>query len=411
MKDLYTTLKERGFIYQMTNEEEVKKLVNGKTTIYLGIDPTADSLHIGHCFPLIMLKYFQEAGHKIIILIGGATAQIGDPTGKTDMRKMIGSDFINNNLEKIKNIIGKFLKVDGENAITFVNNADWYKDYSFVDFMQNIGVHFNVNKMLSSDAYTKRLEQGGLTFLEMSYMLMQAYDFVYLNRNYDCRLEVGGSDQWGNILAGADLGRKLNNLENKDEEAFQGLTCNLLTNAEGVKMGKTEKGAIWVDKEKTSVFDFYQYFYNVKDEDTKKLLTYFSRMPISEIDELVTKDIRLAKRTMAYEVTKLVHGKDEADKVLLAVTNLFGDKTNLTDVPFVEINESQLPLNIIDALTLTKLVISKSEGRRMVEQGAVSLNNEVIKSFDYLLKEKDFQNNEVLLKRGKKNYFKIILKK
>ena len=273
MKNLFETLKERGYIYQTTNQEEVKKLLNGEPTVaYVGIDPTADSLHLGHCLPLVMAKYLQDAGHKIIIVLGGATAMIGDPSGKTDMRKMVTSDFVNKNRPGIEESISKFIRLDGDNPAIIVNNADWFKGYDYIDFMRDIGVHFNVNKMLSCDAYAKRIENGGLTFFEMGYMLMQAYDFVYLNKKYGCRLEFGGSDQWANILAGADLGRKLAIMEGKDAETFQAFTNVLLLNADGKKMGKTEKGALWVNKEKCSPYEFYQYFYNCDDRDVEKLL-------------------------------------------------------------------------------------------------------------------------------------------
>ena len=411
-KGLFEILKERGYIYQTTNEEEVKKLCNGKPmTIYLGIDPTADSLHIGHCFPLIILRYFQEAGHKIIILLGGATAMIGDPTGKRDMRKMVTSEFINSNLGEIKKIVGNFLQLEGDNPVTFVNNYDWFKDMNYVGFMREIGVHFNVNTMLATDAYKTRLEEGGLTFFEMGYMLMQAYDFVHLNEKYGCRMQMGGSDQWANILAGANLGRKLSIAQGKDAETFQAFTCPLLLNAEGKKMGKTEKGAIWVLKNKTSPYEFYQYFYNQSDESVEHLLKVLTRVPLNEIKLLMNGDIRQAKQRMAYELTKFVHGKEEADNALLTSQNLFANGGGeINNAPTLKIDKNSLKEKLlIDVAIDGKIFSSKSEARRIIEQGGLSLNGEKVNSFNQLLNEKDFDKGYALIKKGKKQFLKLIL--
>ena len=410
MNSLYEELKNRGYIYQTTNEEKVKEILDGEPrTIYMGIDPTADSLHIGHCFPLIVLRKLQDRGHKVIVLIGGATAMVGDPTGKTDMRKMITQDFINKNLESVKTIIGKFLKTEGDNPVTIVNNHDWFKEFHYIEFMREVAVHFNVNKMLASDACKTRLNEGGLTFFEMGYQLMQAYDFFYLNRNYGCVLQIGGSDQWANILAGADYGRKINNLEGKDEEAFQAMTIPLLTNSEGKKMGKTEKGAVWVLKEKMSPFEFYQYFYNIQDKDVEKMLKLLTNVSLEEIEELIKGDIRIAKQRMAYEITKFVHGEEEADNALKVSLEMYS-QDNFDDAPSVQIDKSKVEnIKLIDLLCDVQFMASKSEARRMIEQNAVSVNGEKVKDIDKIITLTDFNDGYLLLKRGKKNYLKVEL--
>ena len=411
MKSLFEELKSRGYIYQMTNEEKIKEILDGEPrTIYMGIDPTADSLHIGHCFPLIVLRKMQDYGHKVIVLIGGATAMVGDPTGKTDMRKMVTQEFINNNLNSVKRIIGQFLRTDGDNPVTIVNNYDWFSKFSYIDFMREVAVHFNVNKMLASDACKTRLNEGGLTFFEMGYQLMQAYDFFYLNRNYGCVLQIGGSDQWANILAGADYGRKINNLEGKDEEAFQALTVPLLTNSEGKKMGKTEKGAVWVLKEKMSPFEFYQYFYNIQDKDVEKMLKLLTNVPLEEIEELMKGDIRVAKQRMAYEITKFIHGQTDADEALKVSIEMF-KQDNFEDAPAVNFEKAKVVngIKFVDLMVEVGFFASKSEARRMIEQNAVSINGEKIKDIDLVFTEKDFINSELLVKKGKKNFIKVVL--
>ena len=406
---LFEKLQERGFIYQMTDEKNVRDILNGKpSTMYVGIDPTADSLHIGHCFPLIVARYLQKAGHKVIVLLGGATAMIGDPTGKTDMRKMIDSDFINRNRDKIEGIIGKFLQLDGDNPATIVNNADWFRGYEYISFMRDIGVHFNVNKMLACDAYTRRLEEGGLTFFEMGYMLMQAYDFVRLHEDRGCVLEFGGSDQWANIVAGADLGRKLA-LEQGKDETYEAFTTPLLTNYEGKKMGKTEKGAIWVDKNKTTPYEFYQYFYNVDDKDVEKLLKFFTEFSMSEINDIMQGDIRDAKRKMAYEVTKLVHGKIEADAAMKQAIDVFSGN-DLSNAPEIALTEEELFVAIPDLLVNTKLCATKSDARRMMEQGAITFNDEKMSDFKRVVTDSDLENGYAILKKGKKNIVKVVRK-
>ena len=403
---LYETLVERGYIYQTTNEEQVRKLLNGEPTcMYVGIDPTADSLHIGHCLPLILAKYLQDAGHKIIIVLGGATAMIGDPSGRNDMRAMVQSDFVEKNRAGIEKAISKFIKLDGDNPALVLNNAEWFKGYDYIDFMRDIGVHFNVNKMLSCDAYTSRLASGGLTFFEMGYMLMQAYDFVYLNKHYGCRVEFGGSDQWANIVAGADLGRKLSILEGKDPETFQAFTHVLLLNAEGKKMGKTAKGALWVNKDKCSPYDFYQYFYNSDDRDVERFFKILTYLPLEDIAEIMKSDIRDAKRRLAFEITKLVHGEEEAKNAEETAKALFSGGVDLENAPTLKISEF---LNMADLLVQAKFASSKGEARRLIEQGGITLNNEKVDSFTRFLTAEDFEKGYALLKKGKKSFIKIV---
>lgn len=405
---LFETLKERGYVYQMSDEDAVRKIVNGKpTTVYVGIDPTADSLHIGHFFSLMMIKYFQDAGHRVIVLIGGATAMVGDPSGRTDLRKMLTQKEVDHNLNEVKSIIERFVSTTGTNPAMIVSNSEWFKGYDYINFMRDVGRFFNVNKMLANDAYARRLEEGGLTFLEMGYMLMQAYDFVHLYDKYGCNLEIGGSDQWGNMTAGIELARKMA-LDGDKDRPLQCLTCPLLTNSEGQKMGKTAKGALWVAREKTSVYDFYQYFYNVQDKDVETLLRLFTRIPLDEIKKLVSTDIIEAKRKMAFEITKLVHGENEAITAQNMAQSLFQQGGD--NAPEFEIANFQ-EMNICDLLVLTKLCSSKSDARRMIEGGGITMKGEKVTRFDQIVTKKDFDNDSLLLRKGKKNFIKVVLKK
>lgn len=408
MNNLYETLKERGYIYQVTDEDKVREILNGEPiTAYVGVDPTADSLHIGHCLPLILAKYLQDAGHRVIVVMGGATAMIGDPSGKSDMRKMVTADFIESNKAGIRESIGKFLRLDGDNSAMILNNLDWFKGYDYLDFMRDIGVHFNVNQMLACDAYKNRLENGGLTFFEMGYMLMQAYDFVYLNKTYGCCLEFGGSDQWANILAGANLGRKLALRDGKDPEIFQAFTNTLLLNAEGKKMGKTEKGALWVNAEKCSPYDFYQYFYNCFDADVEKLFKILTYLSLDEIASIMSGDIRDAKHRLAYEITRLVHGKDEADKASTSAKNVFSGN-NMADAPEYSIDSTDVSL--IDVLVECGLCSTKSEARRLMDENAISLDGIKVKDYYTMLSAEHFAKGYVVLQKGKKNFRKITIK-
>lgn len=410
IQNLFEVLRERGYVYQATHEDKIREALNGEPiTFYLGIDPTADSLHIGHFFALMMFRYLQDAGHKGILVVGGATALIGDPSGKSDMRKMLTKEEVQHNLEEVKTLAKRFIKTDGDNPAIILSNAEWMKEYSFVDFMRDIGVHFNVNKMLASEVYANRLEEGGLTFLEMGYMLMQSYDFVFLNKNYGCKLQIGGSDQWGNIVAGVNLLRKTNFHNDDEVDEIFGLTCPLLMTKEGKKMGKTENGTLWVAREKTTVFDFYQYFFNVKDEDTEQLLRLFTRVPLDQIISLCKEDIIAAKRLMAYEITKLVHGEEEADKAAATAIALFSKNAVSEDMPQVELDRNLIRngVNIVDLLAASGFISSKSEARRLVVQGGIYLNNEKVEDVQQLVTEAMLTENYVILKRGKKSYLKV----
>lgn len=411
MTNLFEILKERGYIYQITHEDKVREALNGEPiTFYLGIDPTADSLHIGHFFALMMFRYLQDAGHRGILVIGGATALIGDPSGKSDMRKMLTKEEVHHNLEEVKALAKRFIRTDGDNPAIIVSNSEWMSGYDFVDFMRDIGVHFNVNTMLSAETYANRLKEGGLTFLEMGYMLMQSYDFMFLNKKYGCRLQIGGSDQWGNIVGGINLLRKANFKNDDEADEIFGLTCPLLMTKEGKKMGKTENGTLWVAREKTTVFDFYQYFFNVKDEDTEVLLRLFTRVPLDKIITLCKEDIVSAKRLMAYEITKLVHGKEEADKVVNTVEALFSKNSTSEHMPKVKVDKNLLDngINIVDLLSITNFINSKSEARRLILQGGICLNNKKVEGIKMLVTGDNLEDDYVILKRGKKNYLKVI---
>ena len=405
----FDILLERGFVFQATHLEETKKLLeSGPITFYLGIDPTADDLHIGHFFALQMFKILQDCGHRGILLVGGATAMIGDPSFKSDMRKLLTKEEVDRNVREINSILHRFIDVDGDNPAIIVNNADWIRGKGFVDFMRTVGIHFNVAQMLSADAYKKRLEQGGLTFFEMSYMLMQAFDFVHLNDTFDCVLEIGGSDQWGNIIAGVDLSRKMSNKDGEERPLMMGLTCPLLTNANGVKMGKTEKGTLWVSREKSSSFDFFQHFVNCLDEDVERLLRFFTKLPVKEIETMCKENIVEAKKLMAFEVTKLVHGEDEAKKVLKTSEELFTNKgISESNMPTIEIGVREEMISIIDLLAISKIVSSKSEARRLLEQNGIEVNGNKAKLEDVI----DVKNNkEIILKKGKKTFLKVLIK-
>ena len=407
-KKLYDILKERGYVKDLTHEQEIIDLVNGEPmTFYLGIDPTADSLHIGHFFALTMFRWLQDFGHHGIILIGGATALIGDPTGKSDMRKMLSKEEVAHNKAEVKELVKRFVRTDGDNPAIIVDNADWIMDQTYVDFMRDIGVHFNVNNMLAADCYKKRLENGGLTFLEMGYMLMQAFDFVHLNKEFDCRLQIGGSDQWGNILAGADLSRKIGFSEGKKIDPLFGFTCPLLIKADGEKMGKTATGTLWVSRDKTTPFDFFQAWINSFDEDVERSLSFFTRMEISDIKELCIKDIREAKKLLAFEVTKLVHGEEEAIKARQTAEELFSNKGVSENMPSIKFDSNKLDINVLDLLTEVGIVSSKSEGRRLMEQNGISINQEKETNTDRIITKEDFVNGELIVQKGKKVFLKV----
>ncbi len=413
-KKAFDILKERGYIYQATNEERIKEMLNEgePKTFYLGIDPTADSLHIGHFFALTMVRRLQKMGHHPIIVIGGATALIGDPSGKKDMRKMLTKEQVEHNKKEVKELVKRFVDVEGENKALILDNSEWINPESYIDFMRKIGVHFNVNKMLATDCYKNRLEEGGLTFLEMGYMLMQAYDFVYLNEKYGCTIEIGGSDQWANMVAGVELARKMDYANEKEDRALQTVTCPLLIKADGEKMGKTASGTLWVSRNKTTVYDFYQMFINSYDEDVERLLSFFSDYEIEEIKKMCKEDIRNAKKIMAYEVTKLVHGEEEATKVKKASEEIFANKGKSDNVETFEITKNDLEKGIllIDLLANAKLVSSKSEGKRMIEQNGISLNGKKETDTSKIITQEDFEKDELIIQKGKKSFKKIIIK-
>lgn len=407
--DAFDKLERRGFVFQTTHLEEMKKsLQEGPITFYIGIDPTADDLHIGHFFGLQMARILQDCGHRCIVLVGGATALIGDPTNKTNMRKMLSKEEVDRNAREISDIIKRFVRMDGDNPAIIVNNADWLKPISYIDFLRDVGVNFNVNEMLSKDLYKNRLEKGGLTFMEMGYMLMQSFDFVHLNDKFNCILQIGGSDQWGNICGGVELSRKMNFRDGTQRPLMMGLTCPLLTNANGIKMGKTEKGTLWVSREKTSAFEFFQHFINCLDADVERLLKFFTDIDVEEIEKMCNDNIVSAKKLMAFEVTKLVHGETEAIKAQQTAQNLFANKNSATENIPVEVIENVKEINILDFLSNLSIIKSKSDARRLIEQGGIEIDN--IKKTD--IKEILTLNKgqELIVKKGKKTFLKILIK-
>ena len=407
MRNVYDVLKERGLIAQVTHEEEVRNLLgNEKVTFYIGFDPTADSLHVGHFLQMVVMKHMQMHGHRPIALVGGGTGHIGDPSGRTDMRQMMTADIIDHNCECFKKQLSSVIDFSEGKAL-MVNNADWLLKLNYVDFLRDIGACFSVNKMLTAECFKQRLEKG-LSFLEFNYMLMQSYDFLMLSRDYDCKLELGGDDQWSNILGGIELCRR------KDQKQVYGMTFTLLTNSEGKKMGKTQSGALWLDPEKTSPYDFYQYWVKVDDADVIKCLKLLTFLPLEEIEEMAKykdAEINKAKRVLAYEVTKLVHGEEEANKVKAAAEAVFGGGTNSADMPTTEITKAELAegMTILDVLVKASLASSKGEARRLVQQGGVSLNGEKVTDIAFAITEAAFTDGEATIKKGKKVFHRIVL--
>ena len=402
MTNVFDILEQRGYIEQMTHPKEIKELF-GKESVpfYIGIDPTADSLHVGHFVSLMVASHMQKCGHKPIILVGGGTATIGDPSGKTDMRKMLSREQINKNVEGIRKQVEKFVDFEGDNGAIIVNNADWLLDLKFVDFMREIGSLFSVNKMLAAECYKQRLETG-LTFFEMSYMLMQSYDFWHLYNEYGCKLQMGGNDQWSNVIGGVDLIRKIGK-----DDSF-GLTFKLLTTKEGKKMGKTEKGALWLDPEKTSPYEFYQYWRNIEDDSVETVLKMLTFLPVEQIEELTKyKDERMneAKKVAAYEITKLVHGEDEAKKAEEASNALFNGQGNLDNMPSTKIDNANI--SIVDAIVVAGIAPSKGQARTLINQGGISLNDEKVSDVSYVLSDSDFKDGFAILRKGKKVFHKL----
>ncbi|GAA0717453.1 tyrosine--tRNA ligase [Clostridium malenominatum] len=405
MTNVYDILLERGYIKQTTHEDEIKELLaKEKVTFYIGFDPTADSLHIGHFLPLMMMSHMQKAGHRPIALVGGGTVMVGDPSGKTDMRKMLTIESINENAEAIKKQLSRFIDFSNDKAI-MVNNADWLLKLNYVEFIRDIGVHFSVNKMLTAECFKQRLEKG-LSFLEFNYMLMQGYDFLELYKRYGCTMQLGGDDQWSNMLAGADLIRR------KEGKPAFAMTCTLLTNSEGMKMGKTVNGALWLDKEKTTPYEFYQYWRNVDDADVEKCLALLTFLPMEEVRRLgglQGSEINEAKKVLAYEVTKLIHGEEEAQKASAAAEALFGGGKDMSNVPTSYITKAQLNASLLDVLVETKIIPSKAEGKRLIQQGGLNLNDNKVTDINAIITKEDFLDGSAIIRRGKKNYNRIVL--
>ena len=400
----FEEIKRRGLLAQLTDEDEIKELINnGKATFYIGFDPTADSLHVGHFMALCLMKRLQMAGNKPIALLGGGTAMIGDPSGKTDMRKMMTKETINHNVECFKKQMSRFIDFSDGKALV-VNNGDWLLDLNYVDILREVGAHFSVNKMLTFECYKQRMERG-LTFLEFNYMIMQSYDFYKLYTDYGCNMQFGGDDQWANMLGGTELIRK-----KLGKDAYA-MTITLLLNSEGKKMGKTEKGAVWLDPEKTSPYDFFQYWRNVDDNDVIKCLKMLTFVPIEEIENMERTmkgaELNKAKEILAYELTKLVHGSEEADKCIKAARDVFSGAGNSENMPTTSINADELENNEIGILTLlvkTGLASSNGEGRRLVQQGGISVND--TKIIDPTVKID--LSNEIIIRKGKKVFHKAV---
>lgn len=401
MQDVFNELMQRGYIEQTTHDE-IKELLNKESIpFYIGFDPTADSLHVGHFVSMMVASHMQKAGHKPIILIGGGTATIGDPSGKTDMRRMMSREEINHNVECFKVQLSKFLSFEGDNAAIIVNNADWLLSLNFVEFMREIGSLFSVNKMLAAECYKQRMEKG-LTFFELGYMLMQSYDFLYLHDHYGCKLQMGGNDQWSNILGGVDLIRRIGHSDS------YGLTFKLLTTKEGKKMGKTEKGALWLDAKKTSPYEFYQYWRNIDDADVKNVLNLLTFLPLEEIDKLTAyqdERINQAKKVAAYEITKLIHGKEEADKAEEAANALFEGNGNLDNMPKTKLDSPSISL--LDTMIKIGFAPSKGQARTLISQGGISINDKKIEDVNYVLSSNDFADGYAILRKGKKVYHKL----
>lgn len=408
MNNVYDVLKERGYLKQFTDEEAIKKLLGEeKVTFYIGFDPTADSLHVGHFIAMMFMAHMQKFGHRPIALVGGGTAMIGDPSGRTDMRKMMTKETIDHNVACIKKQMEKFIDFSEGKAI-LANNADWLLGLNYIDFIRDIGSLFSVNRMLAAECFKSRMENGGLSFLEFNYMLMQGYDFYVLNEKYNCKMELGGDDQWSNIIAGINIVRK------KKQQETYGMTCTLLTNSEGKKMGKTAKGALWLDPAKTTPYEFYQYWRNIDDADVEKCLSLLTFIPMDEVRRLASlkdAEINKAKVVLAYEITKMIHGEEEATKAKAAAEALFGAGNNMDNVPTKEISRENLGVELTEFLSVNKVLKNKSEGRRLIEQNGMSVNDEKISDVKYAITEEVFgEKDYIMVKMGKKRFLKIVLK-
>ena len=402
--NVFEELKERGLIAQMTHEEEIKRLLDTeKVTFYIGFDPTADSLHIGHFLQLVVMAHMQRAGHTPIALIGGGTAMVGDPTGRTDMRKMMTEEVIEHNSNCFKKQMSNLIDFSDGKAM-MVNNADWLLDLNYIKFLREIGVHFSVNRMLTFECFKTRLEKG-LSFIEFNYMLMQSYDFYKLFNEKNCVLELGGDDQWSNIIGGIELIRRING-----KEAY-GMTFTLLTTSDGKKMGKTQNGAVWIDPEKTTPYEFFQYWRNIDDADVircMKMLTFIPLEEIREFEKCSGSEINSLKERLAYEITSMVHGKDEADKAIVTARDLFSGKGDTENMPSTAISLSA-PIDLTELLVTVGLCSSKGEGRRLIEQGGIALNDNKITDVFSKVDNSLFNNGELIIKKGKKIFHKVTI--
>ncbi|MFR9061245.1 tyrosine--tRNA ligase [Eubacterium callanderi] len=407
MENVFDVLKERGMIEQCTNEEEIRKLLGSESvTFYIGFDPTADSLHVGHFIQIMVMAHMQRYGHRPIALIGGGTTMIGDPSGRQDLRQVMTKERIAENGEKFKKVFEKFLTFEDDRAM-MVNNAEWLLPLNYIEFLRDVGSHFSVNRMLTAECYKSRMEKG-LTFLEFNYMLLQAYDFYVLHKNYGCKMQFGGNDQWSNIIAGAELVRR------KDAQTVYGMTFSLLTTSEGIKMGKTAKGALWLDPEKTSPYEFYQYWRNVADADVEKCLAMLTFLPMDEVHRLGSlegSEINKAKEILAYEVTAMVHSKEDADKAQEASRALFAGGVKTDDIPSVDLSRDALGdgMEILTLLDAAGLIPSRSEGRRLVQQGGIEVDGNKITDIKALVTPADFKDDAIIVKKGKKVYRQIKL--
>jgi len=408
MSNVYDVLAERGFIEQATHEEEVRSLLaNESVSFYIGFDPTADSLHVGHFIQIMVMMHMQRHGHRPIALCGGGTGMVGDPSGRSDMRKMLTVEQIEHNVAIFKKQFARFIDFGQDKAI-IVNNADWLLSLNYIEFLRDIGRFFSVNRMLAAECFKNRLESG-LSFLEFNYMLMQAYDFLELYRRFNCKMQLGGSDQWSNIIAGVDLIRKA------DNASAYGLTFKLLVTSEGKKMGKTEAGALWLDPEKTSPYEFYQYWRNVDDPDVKNCLALLTFLPMDEVNRLCSfsgSELNKAKEVLAFEITRLVHGEDEAVKARAAASSLFGGGAEGGSIPTTEFDKTVFDkgIDIISLLSQAGLISTNSEGRRLVQQGGVMLNGEVVTDFNMVVTSGDLENDKLMLRKGKKVYHRVVIK-
>ena len=404
VKNVYDVLKERGLIAQVTHEEEIRELLGReKVTFYIGFDPTADSLHVGHFLQMVVMKHMQDAGHRPIALIGGGTGMVGDPSGRTDMRKMMTVETIEHNCNRFREQLGRLVDFSDDKAI-MVNNADWLLDLNYIDFLRDIGSCFSVNNMLRAECFKQRLEKG-LSFLEFNYMLMQSYDFLMLRRKYNCKIELGGDDQWSNILGGIELCRR------KDQVQSYGMTFTLLTTSEGKKMGKTAKGALWLDAEKCSPYEFYQYWVNVSDDDVINCLKLITFVPMDEIAEMAKwegQELNKAKRRLAYEVTKLVHGEEEAQKAQAASEAVFAGTGSVENMPTSVVADA-VGRGLLDVLCEIGLIPSKGEGRRLMQQNGLAVNDEKVTDPNTVVSEEMFADGYMIVKKGKKVFRRIIL--